>query len=124
MRPTEDPRPQMLSNARQRARKAGVPFGITAADIVVPSHCPVLGIPLVRHLGKKGGGDSSPSLDRIKPELGYVRGNIIVVSRRANRIKTDATPEELEAVADFYRWGKPRAKVRAGRRARVTKDPA
>ena len=114
----------MLKNARQRAQRAGVPFAITAEDIVVPSHCPVLGVPLRRRLGRKGGGDYSPSLDRIKPELGYVPGNIVVVSRRANRIKTDATPEELEAVADFYRWGSPRLKARAGRRPRTIKDPA
>ena len=49
---------------------------ITKDDIVIPSHCPVLGIPLFQTLGKKGGGDHSPSLDKVRPELGYVPGNV------------------------------------------------
>lgn len=114
----------MLANARQRAAKAGVPFGITRADIVIPSHCPVLGVELVRRIGRKGGCDSSPSLDRIIPDLGYVPGNIVVVSRRANRIKTDATVEELEAVADFYAIGLRASAPRNGRPTRTLRNPA
>lgn len=114
----------MLSNARARAAKAGVPFDIVRDDIIIPSHCPVLGIELVRRTGRKGGADCSPSLDRIVPTLGYVPGNIVVVSRRANRIKTDATTEELEAVADFYAIGLPSSRARNGRRTRTLRNPA
>lgn len=92
----------MIQNARARARAAGVPFTITVADIVIPTHCPILGIPLVQALGRKGGSDGSPSLDRVKPSRGYVQGNIIVISKRANRIKADATAEELRSIASFY----------------------
>ncbi|QOC54153.1 hypothetical protein [Caulobacter vibrioides] len=112
----------MVNAARSRAKAAGVPATIIAADIVIPSHCPVLGIPLFRRLGRKGGCDNSPSLDRIVPEFGYVPGNIVVVSRRANRIKNDATLEELERVADFYRIGL-KAYVRPGRRTRTAANP-
>lgn len=114
----------MLANAKQRAKAAGVPFALTLQDIIIPTHCPVLGIPLVRQLGRQGGCDASPSLDRIVPSLGYVPGNTVVVSRRANRIKTDASIEELEQVADFYRVGLPRHRPRAGRQSRIRKDPA
>lgn len=114
----------MLGNARSRAKAAGVPCTITVEDIVVPSHCPVLGIALARRLGRKGGCDQSPSLDRIVPELGYVPSNIVVVSRRANRIKNDATIEELEAVADFYAVGLRNMNARKGRRARTLRNPA
>lgn len=96
-----DPRPQMIGNARQRASRAGVPFSITAADITIPTHCPVLGIPLVRRMGRQGGCDSSPSLDRLVPELGYTPDNIIVLSKRANRLKNDATLDEVERIADW-----------------------
>lgn len=52
----------------------------------------------------RGGGPSSPSLDRLRPELGYVRGNICVISNLANRIKSNATSaEELEHVAAWMR---------------------
>lgn len=114
----------MVQNAKQRAKAAGVPCTIKAVDIIIPTHCPVLGIPLARRLGKKGGCDASPSLDRIVPSLGYVPGNIVVVSRRANRIKSDASIEELEQVADFYRIGLPTHCPRAGRQTRTLKDPA
>lgn len=92
----------MLQNARTRARAAGVPFILSVQDIVVPSHCPILGLPLFQVLGKKGGGDNSPSLDRVIPEKGYVPGNIIVISNRANRLKSDATIAELRDIASFY----------------------
>lgn len=53
-------------------------------------------------MGTRINGPNSPSLDKIVPELGYVKGNIVVVSLRANQIKSDATIEELQAVAKFY----------------------
>lgn len=51
---------------------------------MIPETCPVLGIPLT--IGGKRS-PSSPSLDRIDPALGYVPGNIRVISDRANRLK-------------------------------------
>lgn len=92
-----NPKSRMLGAAKKRAEKAEVPFDIVADDIEIPTHCPVFGFELV------DGGDrnNSPSLDRIKPELGYVKGNIQVISTRANRIKNDATPEEMRRLADF-----------------------
>lgn len=50
----------------------------------------------------RGGKNNSPSLDRIRNELGYVRGNVIVISNRANRLKSDASIEELRDIASFY----------------------
>jgi hypothetical protein len=92
----------MLKNARIRARKVEVPFTIALSDIVIPTHCPILGIPLFQRTGTRGGGDHSPSLDKIRPERGYVPGNVIVISNRANRLKSDASIEELRSIASFY----------------------
>jgi hypothetical protein len=89
----------MFHRAKRRARMAGVPFTITEADLVIPTHCPALGLPLAHGEGKIDG--ASPSLDRIRPELGYVKGNVVVISERANRIKTDAASAEILAVG---RW--------------------
>jgi hypothetical protein len=94
------------ASAKWRAKKDGTPFTISTADIVVPTHCPVLGVPLVIHRGRgvlRPDIPNSPSLDRIDNALGYVPGNVVVVSYRANRIKCDASVSELLAVADFYR---------------------
>jgi hypothetical protein len=68
-------------------------------DVVVPDRCPVLGIPLVVGVGVVG--PNSPTLDKIIPALGYVPGNVVVISHRANSIKHNATSTELFAVA---RW--------------------
>lgn len=91
---------RMVRSAKARARSSGVPFKITADDITIPQKCPVLGIPLI--VGQSQATDHSPSLDRVVPLLGYVPGNILVLSNRANRIKNDATIPELRLVADFF----------------------
>jgi hypothetical protein len=91
----------MIQGARKRARKKGLPFDLVLEDIIIPTHCPVLGIPLERSSGVSG--PKSPSLDRIVPELGYVKGNVVVISNKANTIKTNATPEEVLAVALWLR---------------------
>jgi len=90
-------------NAKQRSESKNIPFNIEERDIIIPEKCPVLGIDLKFADGERiKRSDHSPSLDRIKPELGYTKGNIIVVSLKANRIKTDASLEELKKVFDFY----------------------
>ena len=79
----------------------GLAIDITAEDIVIPEFCPLLGIRLGRNNSKVG--LDSPTLDRIRPELGYVKGNVWVISHRANTLKSDATAEELETIAAFLR---------------------
>src|SRR6202000_2496351 len=76
----------ILSLTKKRARETGVPFELTKEDINLPESCPVLGFPLRKNKGHCGA--DSFSLDRIKPELGYVRGNVQVISLLANRMKT------------------------------------
>lgn len=91
---------EMVRSAKERAKKMGLPFNITAEDVIIPNYCPALGIPL--KIGTGHPTPNSPSLDRIVPELGYTKGNVMVISHKANTIKNDATPEEIKRVADFY----------------------
>ena len=72
-------------------------------DIVVPDVCPVLGIPIQKNHGHQGYFDDSPSVDRIIPELGYTKGNVRVISNRANLLKNNAKIEELELVLEDLR---------------------
>lgn len=89
-----NPEARLLSAARQRAKTQGLPFDLRKEDILIPLLCPALGIPLRReHGGMRT--DDSPSLDRLVPAAGYVRGNVRVISWRANRLKNDATLEEM-----------------------------
>ena len=92
----------LMERARNRAKVKGIPFTIEYTDVVIPDVCPILGIPLFRNEGGKPSANS-PSLDRVIPELGYVPGNICVISHRANTIKNDATAEELLAVIEYIR---------------------
>lgn len=91
----------LLHAARKRSKAAGLPCNLTVEDIIIPDVCPVLGIPIERGVGKMG--ENSPSLDRIVPELGYVKGNVYVISMRANRLKSDASLGELEAILAYMK---------------------
>lgn len=93
---------RLCSVAKQRATLKGIEFNITKEDIVLPTHCPILGLELEVHIdGGAGGKDNSYSLDRIDPTKGYVKGNIQVISNKANSMKFTASPEEL---LQFAKW--------------------
>jgi hypothetical protein len=89
----------MINRARKRAERDDLPFTITEADIVVPDRCPVLGIRLKLTHGPQT--DASASLDKIVPELGYVPGNVRVISTRANTLKSNGTADEHAAIAAY-----------------------
>lgn len=95
------PERQLLRAAKKRADARGLLFLITVEDVVIPDKCPALGTPLVRNVGGRTGAPNSPSLDRIIPELGYIPGNVQVISHKANMMKQNATKDELRA---FARW--------------------
>lgn len=93
----------LINQVRHRCKKKGIPFNLEVEDIIIPSHCPVLGFPLKRAIGEKSNKYDSPSLDRIDPGKGYIKGNVMVISQRANVMKNDATKEELELFADWVK---------------------
>ena len=90
---------ELWHKAKKRSEKSGLPFEIERSDIIIPDTCPVLGIPLFITKGTIG--DNSPTIDKVIPEKGYVKDNIVVISARANRIKCDASLEEFELI---YNW--------------------
>ena len=90
----------MINACKAVAKKRGLPFDLVEADIKIPSHCPILGIKLERGSGQRT--NASPSIDRITPKLGYVRGNVIVVSWEANNIKGNAHPLTITRVGKGY----------------------
>lgn len=92
----------MLIEVRARAKKRGLAFDLELADIVIPSRCPVLGLTLERHRGALK--NNTPTMDRINPAHGYVKGNIAIISWRANRLKSDCgDPAIFEAIAAYMR---------------------
>jgi hypothetical protein len=97
------PRFRMLQGAKERAQRKSIPFFLNLEDIVIPELCPLLGIPLMSGSGRGGMTGNSPTLDRKIPELGYVKGNVWVISHRANSIKRDASLAELEMLVERLR---------------------
>lgn len=97
----KDPINYMLIRAKTSAKKKGLKFTITRKDIVLPEYCPVLDIKIGFYKGKKNR-DSTMSLDRIDNSKGYVPGNVEVISFRANRLKNDATRNEIVRLYHHY----------------------
>mgnify|MGYP000437988461 CR=1 FL=1 len=89
-----------LGELRHRARAKGIPFDLDTGDLILPAVCPVFGTPLKLGEGKMT--NDSPSVDRIDNSKGYVKGNVVVVSNRANTMKKAASIAELRRLADFY----------------------
>lgn len=85
----------LLQSAKARAKKQNIPFDIVASDLIIPTHCPYLGIELIPFSEW-----ASPSLDKIVPQLGYVVGNVQVISKLANTMKSCATIKELVTFAE------------------------
>ena len=94
----QDKKYRIWCSVKKRAKLKGIDFNITVLDIPeIPQICPVLGIKIIENT-KSSPLDSSPSLDRINPKLGYIKGNIRIISNRANRIKSDATIREIKLI--------------------------
>lgn len=89
-----NPEKYIFRNVRQTACNKRIPFNIEVSDIFIPKRCPLLGIKLQIADGRVS--PNSPSVDRLDSRKGYVKGNIWVISTRANVIKNDATVRELE----------------------------
>jgi len=69
----------------------------------IPDKCPILGLTLDYSIGKGSRTENSPSLYRIDSSKGYVKNNVHVISWRANRIKNDATVQELQDIANYFK---------------------
>lgn len=95
----------LLSRLRTKCTKGDIEFDLTVDDLIIPDRCPILDIPLVFGNDNStctGPTDNSPSVDRIDPSKGYTKDNIVVVSQRANRIKNNATIQELQLLYQYY----------------------
>lgn len=88
---------RLLAGAKERAKQKGLEFNITHGDITIPEFCPVL--PHIRL--ERGNGRTRPELDRKDNSKGYVKGNVFVISGRANRLKADASIEEMRAILAY-----------------------
>lgn len=91
----------LWSQSQRRAKKYGYEHNISKEDIVIPEYCPVLGIPLIISDGRSS--YNSPTLDRFDNNQGYIKGNVRVISFRANSLKSNASVEELEKIIKYIK---------------------
>jgi len=97
---TNDPQHYLWYVASTRSRQNGIEFTIVKEDIIIPDICPILGCKLT-----KGNGylPNAMSLDRIDNARGYVPGNVRVISRKANLMKSDLTMDILEKLIKYIK---------------------
>ena len=92
---------KMWATTKSRAKAKGIPFDIEVADIVIPKFCPLL--PFIKLNSAPASPTerwSSPSVDRLIPSKGYIKGNILICSMRANAIKNNASVDELMTLTE------------------------
>jgi hypothetical protein len=105
-RSTENTLMYQLRQRKNSAIKHGIPFDITLDQIEQPEFCPVLGIKLNYAWGGQNGHLRDPAkatIDKVVPELGYVPGNVFVISWIANKLKSDMTLNELEKIMNYMK---------------------
>lgn len=97
-----NPRAYMLKQAKKRAKKEGIPCDLMEEDIPIPKYCPVfpwIALQFAEHRST----NNSPSLDKVIPERGYVKGNVRVISNKANRLKCNCSLYELELLVKYVK---------------------
>lgn len=85
-----NPSKYMMSQIQRSARNRGLKFNLTLEDFYIPEVCPILGVPFNYDIV-----NLCPSVDRLDNTMGYVKGNICIMSTLANRMKFQA---------DFKLW--------------------
>lgn len=94
---------QLYNQLKAGAKKRNIPFQLSMSDLydlTFPLTCPVLGMPLEFNTERPK--DNSFSIDRIDSSKGYSADNIVVVSVRANTLKSNATLDEMQRLVEFY----------------------
>lgn len=89
----------MLSSAKSRAKRKGLDFNITIEDIVIPIICPILGITIDKTI--QGSKYNAPALDRIDNTKGYIKGNVAIISHRANTLKSNLTIDTIQRIMTY-----------------------
>ena len=90
---------EKFNHKKANAKQAGWTWDISFGDLQWPTHCPILGIELDFFAETRA--ENSPSFDQIIPGKGYVKGNVEIMSWRANRIKNDGSADEHRQIAEY-----------------------
>ena len=92
-------RSKILTVKKNNVRSKGGSWDVDLTDFVWPEYCPVLGIKINYFSSRIS--DNSPSFDRKDNSKGYITGNVFIISQKANRIKSNATTEDLLKIINY-----------------------
>jgi len=91
---------KILKRVKERVRTQNLPFNLELSDIIIPKYCPIFNIPLFT---SDKVGPNTPSIDRVLNNLGYVKGNIRIISMKANSMKGAMTIDECETLLRYMK---------------------
>ena len=100
----EERKCRLITQARQNAKQKGLEFLINKDDLEWPINCPILGFGL-DYFGVSGHKMLSPSFDRVDSTKGYIKGNVFVISNRANSFKGNMTIENVRNMLRYMEHG-------------------
>jgi hypothetical protein len=93
-----NPEQHLIASVKNRAKRTGLEFNLTKLEM--PELCPILGIKLNYSYGG-GKKEDKATIDRVDNSKGYTEDNVVVCSWRANRLKNDASLEEIEKIYKY-----------------------
>jgi hypothetical protein len=101
----ESPHYRLFLTARRRAKEKKLNFNITPEYVLKiwpkDNCCPIFKTQFKSGLENK---KVLPTIDKIIPEKGYIKGNIVIISFVANQIKSNVVDVELfKKLYDFYK---------------------
>lgn len=91
---------RLFKAAKERANKFQLDFNIDESDVFVPHSCPICHQKL-EVSSTRGGWKHSPTLDKVKPDLGYVKGNVAVICKLCNSTKGSGSANLHRQIADY-----------------------
>lgn len=94
----ENPLRSRVTVFRTKSKKLDLPFDLDEEFFIVPETCPVLGVPLDGRTR-----ETCWSVDRLIPEKGYTKENCRIISMKANRLKNNASIEDLEKIIEYIK---------------------
>ena len=102
---------KQLKNIEYRAKKENIPFNLDIEYFIdkdtkpdgqktgYPDYCPIFGI----KLNHEEGSDNRASFDKVLPELGYIKGNVQIISYKANRLKSNMHIKDFEKFIEYIK---------------------
>lgn len=88
-----------VRTAKNRAAKQGVAFALTMEHVLsLGETCALSGLPFQNSEFPGHPCPFSPSIDRVKPELGYTPGNVRLILNALNAMKGAGSDEDMKTI--------------------------